>query len=499
MADFEYGVTQNGFIRKRYDVIFNELQERLSDNDTGFGFDVKSNPQSFLNVMLASFAGKVNELWQLAEQVYLSQYISSAEGVSLDNAAAYGGVKRQLRTQSRFYIACTGVDGTTLQAGTKLSTNTNPRVVVLNNETYYISRSNCTNIKIDVGVISDSTTYTIKINSIVFSITSQASATRDNILADLNTKLTNDTNNTFFDSSIAADGTLLLTPKGIDTDPTIATVNRNVEISDNLFTGDVTSCFVFYAEEYGPVYVPEGKITEKVSTPVNLKTVTNIGEPVLGRNTETDVEFRQSYIKKIASRSSTMLDSIVGGILTGVQDIVSCTAYENQTDTPDTVGGLPIAPHSILVIVDCPESRDTEVAQMILRKKAAGINTNGTGAHAREIQVEGVYSQPIPVRFYKPYYTTVHIRIGYTRNSDALPVNFKQLMRDSILEQSKNIKAGDTIVPQDWITGIKSVCSGIAYLKIEASEDEETWSDYLPLGVLEVPSVSVDDADINPL
>ncbi len=497
MSDVEYGVTQNGFIRKRYDVIFTELQARLSDNDTGFGFDVASNPQSFLNMMLASFAGKVNELWQLAEQVYFSQYISSAEGVSLDNAAAFGGVKRQLRTKSRFYMSCTGVDGTTLQAGTKFSTQTNPKVTVENDENYYISRSNCTDIKISVNVVA-SGAYTITINNIAFTYTNTGSDTESDILTGLNTAL-NDATNSFFDHTISSNE-LVLTPKDVATDPSVATVNREVAISDNLKTGDVTSCFVFYCTEYGPVYVPEGKITQKVSTPVNLKTITNIGEPVLGRNTETDVEFRQSYIKKIASRSSTMLDSIVSGILTGVQDIVSCTAYENQTDVASTVGTLPIDPHSVLVIVDCPESRDMEVAQMILKKKAAGINTNGVPAPGRTVvvkDVQGVYTDPVTIRFYKPSPKTIYIQVEYVRNSDPLPSNYKQIITDTIIEQCSGLKAGDLIVPQDWISALKTACSGISYFDIQVKDSLSAYANTYQLGVLDVPDITDSTITIN--
>lgn len=485
----EYGVTQNGFIRKRYDTIFTELQARLSDNDTGFGFDVSQNPQSFLNVLLAAFSGKVNELWQLAEEVYFSQYVSSAEGVSLDNAAAFGGVKRQLQTKSRFYIACNGVDGTKLQSGTKLSTEYNPKVIVENQEDFYISRDNCTNITISVNVVGAGV-YTITINNITFSYTSDGTQSATDVLDGLDSALSGVTN-IFFDHSVS-DGKLVLSPKDASTNPSIRTVNREVVLTDNLVCDEVTSCFVFYCTEYGPVYVPEGKITQKVSTPVNLTSVVNLGEPVLGRNTETDVEFRQSYIRKIASRSSTMLDSIVSGILTGVQDVVSCTAYENVTDVADTVGNLPIAAHSVLVIVDCPEARDTEVAEMILKKKAAGINTNGDTV----IPVQGVYSQSIPIRFYKTVETTIFVQVQYIRNSDPLPSNVDQLIKDSIIEQTKNLKAGDMIVPQDWITGLKAAVSGVSYFDIQVKDSVGSYAPMYQLGVRNVPDIEAGNITI---
>jgi len=485
LADVEYGVTQSGFVRKRYDTIFLEMQSRLSDNETGFGFDVSQNPQSLLNVFLASFAGKVSELWQLAEQVYYSQYISTAEGVNLDNAAAYGGVKRELAARSRFSIACTGVDGTRLSAGQRLATRTDPKIYVENLEDYFITRGNCTSITISVGVVADNSPYSITINDIAFPYTSGASATALSILQGLAAAL-GSSMNTFMTATVDTEAvTMTLTS-------TENTANRVVSMSDTLNANSVTSVLTFYASEYGEVYVPEGKITEKITTPVNLTSVTNIGEPVLGRLTETDIEFRQSYIKKIASRSSTMLDSIISGILTGVKDIVSCMAYENNTDAPDMIGNLPIAPHSVLVIVDCPDSRDEEVAAMILKKKAAGIGTNGTTVK----QVAGLYSEPIEIRFYKPTDTTIYFKVEYTRSSSALPANYQTLIKDTIVSMSKDLKAGDTIVPQDWITAIKSACSGISYLSIKVSDDGSTWNDVYQLGVANVPAIAEENISI---
>lgn len=45
----EYGVTDKGFVLKRFDTILKEVQEDLSGS---LGFDVSQNPQSLLNSVL---------------------------------------------------------------------------------------------------------------------------------------------------------------------------------------------------------------------------------------------------------------------------------------------------------------------------------------------------------------------------------------------------------------------------------------------------------------
>ena len=56
----DYGVTPTGFVKKRLDVITDEIQESLGKS---FGFDLKANPKSYLNVLITDFSDKIAELW----------------------------------------------------------------------------------------------------------------------------------------------------------------------------------------------------------------------------------------------------------------------------------------------------------------------------------------------------------------------------------------------------------------------------------------------------
>ena len=84
----EYGLTPQGPNIKRLDVILNEMHQELSEK---WGVNTKQNPESLLNHLLTNFADQLAELWEFGEQVYFSQYPSTAEGTSLDNAAHLHG------------------------------------------------------------------------------------------------------------------------------------------------------------------------------------------------------------------------------------------------------------------------------------------------------------------------------------------------------------------------------------------------------------------------
>ncbi len=97
----DYGVTKNGFVRKRYDTIYSELQGDIKD---GLGIDVSINPKSFFNVLLSSVADKLAVAWELAEMVYYSHYPATAEGVNLDYACQFGGLTREEGSKTKYSI-----------------------------------------------------------------------------------------------------------------------------------------------------------------------------------------------------------------------------------------------------------------------------------------------------------------------------------------------------------------------------------------------------------
>ena len=74
----EYGVTKDGFIRKRYDTIYAEMQGDIKDS---LGIDISINPKSFFNVLISSIADKLATAWELAEMVYYNHYPATAEGI----------------------------------------------------------------------------------------------------------------------------------------------------------------------------------------------------------------------------------------------------------------------------------------------------------------------------------------------------------------------------------------------------------------------------------
>ncbi len=119
-----YGITAQGFIIKPYDVILAELTSD-AQSDEYFGSDVDLSDDSPLGVEIKLKANAIYKQWQLAEDVYYSFWLSTAEGVSLDRVTKLGFVKRQAAAYASVNLIFKGLAGTVIPAKTQASTAQN--------------------------------------------------------------------------------------------------------------------------------------------------------------------------------------------------------------------------------------------------------------------------------------------------------------------------------------------------------------------------------------
>lgn len=162
MAD-EYGALATGFRRKRLDTIYDELCQYFKGT---LGVDPSENPQSIFAVLVLSFADQIEKLWEQLEAVYYQSFPGSASGVNLDNVLQVAGFTRKERRRSRYVLACTGDDGTTIPYGSVVKSTTQPERQLQSSVNQQISRENFWQIKVRPVLtdISTSTSYTITLH-----------------------------------------------------------------------------------------------------------------------------------------------------------------------------------------------------------------------------------------------------------------------------------------------------------------------------------------------
>jgi len=464
MSDF--GIKPTGVVIKRLDTIINELHDDLS---SGFNVNTRLNPESFLNVQLTAFADKIAELWEFGESIYQSMYPFSAEGLSLDNAAQFGGVSREEARPSFYPIHCECIDGTVITAGTTLKTSTNPAIQFIARADTAVTRGAFNKARVIIAALYASGIYTVAINGTLYSFTCNDTPTTGDVLQGLSAAIT-DAN---FSVSVS-DNALVIE----DTD---AQRSNELVLSGNLTTETVTALVNFGSEDNGDFLFPNGTINQIVRAPEGLLSVVNLVPYIAGRVRQNDVGFRKSYADKIYARSSGMMESIKSAILLNVQGVRSVACYQNDTDAVDAYGRYP---HSVEVVAD--GGADGEIAQQIWNKKAAGINTFGSS----EVVIIGNENEEVTVRFNRPeiVYTWFRVTITMT-GEEPLPPNYVEAITNIIIDEVMNNPPGRSIIPQkmiDWrifreIPGIGNILTESFYTTDQSEQPDSYATGLIPI------------------
>lgn len=116
----DYGVTEYGFRRKLYSEC---LAERITRAREVFGVKIDTSETSLLGKLIRNAAWDEAYLWELAEAVYMSPFVNSAEGTGLDAVGQYLTITRRPATKSKGIITVFGKADTLVPAGFRVATS----------------------------------------------------------------------------------------------------------------------------------------------------------------------------------------------------------------------------------------------------------------------------------------------------------------------------------------------------------------------------------------
>lgn len=117
MSDF--GLTPQGFKRKKYDDIITDMEASARNL---FGENVNLSERGPLGLMLRLVAWVAAGLWQLAEDVYHSSYIDTAEGVPLASVGKNIGQQMRAAEKAVWNVTFAGDQGTVIPIGLLVGT-----------------------------------------------------------------------------------------------------------------------------------------------------------------------------------------------------------------------------------------------------------------------------------------------------------------------------------------------------------------------------------------
>jgi uncharacterized phage protein gp47/JayE len=178
----------------------------------------------------------------------------------------------------------------------------------------------------------------------------------------------------------------------VDGDPEARFVNAEEIVS----AGTALTNVPFVAESEGAVRANADTLDQIASG--SITSVQGNDAAAVGLEEETDAELRRRWRQSVALVGSTSVDAIRADILT-VENVTSCTVYENTTDTTDANG---IPSRAIMAVVRGGTGSD--VAAALFTAKAAGIQTYGNTTETH-VDSQGVshdvnFSIPTQVRVY---------------------------------------------------------------------------------------------------
>lgn len=110
---------KNGFQKKTYADLLDDMNAKAKEL---FGEDTRVTSDGFLGIFIKLYAWFLTVIWELAERVYFSGFLSDAEGVQLDRLGGNRGITREPASESYVDITITGKPGFLVETETQFTT-----------------------------------------------------------------------------------------------------------------------------------------------------------------------------------------------------------------------------------------------------------------------------------------------------------------------------------------------------------------------------------------
>lgn len=326
----DYGVTDKGFQMRRLDEIYTDICKRFKDE---VGVDPSENPQSVMNVLFTIFADAPAELWEAYAAAYQQLFPNTACGVALDNVMQVGGVSRIGQAKTKYFISCTGQEGTVIPVGALIQSSSRPQRTFQAVSASIISSANWRKLAIrpiesiagtftfDFGVSRNATSGEVGTYAESSSVTKKMTVSSyDDAYSQMLAAVQSFDALVKFGIAVSdetddqGEHSIVLTASGA-ADSFSATLCKYITVTE------VTSNIQFESAEYGSYVLADGVITQIVTTVDGWTACTNDIAPIKGRLTQTDAEARTSYTNRVASRGTGTVASIVSLLYSDVDGV----------------------------------------------------------------------------------------------------------------------------------------------------------------------------------
>lgn len=444
----EYGVTVNGFVRKRLPEIREDIFKSLEQN---LGSTVSRQPNSMIGVLIGVYAAELDRMWQLLERDYYDRSPISASEGSLDNTLAYTNVQRKKAQASYLYAVCYGRSGMVLPANCQIKDASGYKWNIIEEST--ITLNDCVHVTLEVETPTKGKVYSVQFdNDAVIKYTAQENDTALIVAVALASQSVPKWQGSIVEGKLVFERS----------DRRYGAV---VVPNESFVVTQVGSPIRFDCEEYGEIEPLLNSVNYINTNYDGWFSVSNESETYVGRDYETASEVRQRYASAVFRNSIGMKESIKAALLE-LQDVTNVTIYENRTD--ETVDGL--KPHSFQAIVFGGD--EEAIARTILNVAPLGIDTNGDIC----VRIEDSEGAEQDVCFSRPHEVQIYVKVIIKEyNEEILPGDAIDKIKNIVVEQIGKLSMGNDVIYQRLLGPIYSGVDGISYIECSVSKDGQAY------------------------
>lgn len=445
-------LSASGFSRKR-------LMEIKTDYDQRFSSvlgPVNTSADSVTGQIIGIFSAALDDVWESLQNTYDAMYPYSAEGLSLDGAVSFVGLRRFAATPTTVIAMCYGTEGAVILAGSLARANDNSQYVV--DSDVIIGRAVAGDVNVEVTTLLNSTMYSVQLSSIRYEYTSSAAATKAEIVAGLAALV-----DAAAAYSATATGDVLSIQAQNKTD------SFSIGVDVNLSVTKLGTPAPFTAAVLGKAYLPIGSLNRMDTSVAGWTEVRNLVAGTVGRDVETDEQLRIRHATQSTITGTATVNAIISRLKYDIPGVTAAQVYENRSDL--YVGVVP--PHSIECVVQGGD--DQAIADKIFWVKPAGIETYGAITRTvidpnGEIQ-ECKFSRPVP------RYAWFRVTIQELYTEEILPATAETSISNAIIAAVGTLVVGKDLIPQRFYAPIFASTPGLAQMLVEVALTES------PVGV----------------
>ncbi len=419
-----YGLTATGFVVKTFEVIRQEMQEKIWDT---FGTSLDLSDRTPFGQLIAIFAERQANMWEVAQAAHAAMDPDSATGTALANIASISGTLRDAATKSTVTLHLTGTAATVIPIGNQVSVDATGEI------------------------------FTTTESATLAAATAWASATAYAV-GDI---VSNDSNIYVCDVAGTSAGSGGPTGEG-------------TAIVDNTVTwrsvGDGLAYDTAEAESVntGAISANAYSITTLETAVAGWDSVQNLTDADVGSTLETDAELRIRREDEIASAGTGPRDALRADILS-VTGVEACTVFVNNTDATDADG---VPAHSVEILVRGGDDQD--IADQIFASIGAATGTYGSSS-ATVTDSEGT---DVTIYFSRPTEIDIWVEVTLTYDADLYPSDGDTQVETEIVTYGDAQDTGKDVVS----SRIKAACFevagvldvSLAYIGTSASPSTET-------------------------